>query len=66
MLSGVLVLSKVIHAASIEGFYKALKHNARQYPAVIVGGKARFPGRQMLSAASEEIDHQLAGQPAGA
>ena len=59
------ILLKVIDAASIEGFYKSLKYNARHYPAVIVNRKARFMGSQMLSAASEEIAHQLAIQPAG-
>ena len=56
------ILLKVIDAASIEGFYKSLKYNARRYPAVIVNGKTRFLGSQMLSKASEEIAHQLASQ----
>ena len=56
------ILLKVIDAASIEGFYKALKYNARRYPAVIVNRKVRFLGSQMLSAASEEITRQLASQ----
>ena len=60
------ILLKVIDAASIEGFYKSLKYNARRYPAVIVNGKDRFLGSQMLSKASEEIVHQLASQPAEA
>jgi hypothetical protein len=60
------VLLKVIDAASIEGVYKSLRYNARRYPAVIVNGRSRFLGTQMLSAASEEIAHQLAGQPQGA
>jgi hypothetical protein len=60
------VVLKVIDAASVEGFYKSLKHNARRYPAVIVNGKARFIGSQMLPDASEEIARQLANQPAGA
>ena len=60
------VLLKVIDAASIEGFYKSIKYNARRYPAVIVNQKARFLGSQMLSAASQEIAHQLASEPAGA
>jgi len=58
------VVLKVIDAASIEGVYKSLKYKARRYPAVIVNGTARFLGSQMLPAASEEIAHQLAGQPA--
>jgi hypothetical protein len=57
------ILIKVIDAASIEGFYKALKYNARRYPAVIVNRKARFLGSQMLAAAGEEIARQVASQP---
>ena len=57
------IVLKVIDAASIEGFYKSLKYNARHYPAVIVNHKSRFIGSQMLSSASEEIAHQLASQP---
>ena len=60
------ILLKVIDAASVEGFYKSLKYNARRYPAVIVNRRARFMGSQMLSAASEEIARQLAGEPVGA
>jgi hypothetical protein len=60
------ILIKVIDAASVEGFYKALRYNARRYPAVIVNRKTRFLGSQMLAAASEEIAHQLASEPAGA
>jgi hypothetical protein len=54
------LLIKVIDAASIEGFYKSLKYNTRRYPAIIVDGKSRFMGREMLSAASEAISHKLA------
>jgi hypothetical protein len=60
------IVLKVIDAASVEGFYKSLKYNARRYPAVIVNHKTRFLGSQMLSAASEEIAHQLASRPAEA
>jgi hypothetical protein len=56
------VVLKVIDAASVEGFYKSLRYNARHYPAVIVNQKARFFGSQMLPAASEEISHQLESQ----
>jgi hypothetical protein len=59
------IILKVIDAASIEGFYKSLKYNARRYPAVIVNHQARFLGSQMLLSASEEIAHQLASQPTG-
>lgn len=60
------IVLKVIDAASIEGFYKSLKYHARRYPAVVVNRKARFLGSHMLSAASEEIAHQLASLPEGA
>lgn len=50
---------KVIDAASVEGFYKSLKYNARRYPAVIVDQKARFVGGQSLQSASEEIARLL-------
>lgn len=60
------IVLKVIDAASVEGFYKSLKYNARRYPAVIVNHKTRFLGSQMLSAASAEIAHQLASRPAEA
>jgi hypothetical protein len=57
------IVLRVIDAASVEGFYKSLKYNARRYPAVIVnGGTSRFIGIQELSAASEEIARQLASQ----
>ena len=59
------VVLKVIDAASIEGLYKSLRYNARRYPAVIVNGHSRFLGTQMLTAASEEIAHQLASEPQG-
>ena len=57
------IVLKVVDAASMEGFYKSLKYNARHYPAVIVNRKSRFIGSQMLSSAGEEIAHQLASQP---
>lgn len=59
------ILIKVIDAASIEGFYKSLKYRARQYPAVIVNQTSRYLGTGKLSAASDEIAHQLAGLSAG-
>jgi len=59
------ILLKMIDAASVEGFYKSLRYNARRYPAVIVNRKARFLGREMLPSASKEIAHQLASESAG-
>ena len=57
------IIIRVIDAASIEGFYKSLRYNARHYPAIIVDGKSRFIGSEMLSAASEEIAQQLESEP---
>src|SRR5262245_23914884 len=56
------IILKVIDVASIEGFYKSIKYKARRYPAVIVNGKARFIGSQMLSSASKEIARQLSSE----
>ena len=60
------ILVKVIDAASIEGVFKALKYNARRYPAVIVNNKARYLGSQSLGSAADEIGRQLAVLPASA
>lgn len=57
------IVLKVVDAASMEGFYKSLKYKAHRYPAVIVNGRSRFIGSQMLSSAGEEIARQLASQP---
>src|SRR5512135_1969050 len=60
------VVVKVIDAASLEGFYKALKYNAHRYPAIIIGQKARFTGTPMLEAAANEIARLLDGEPVSA
>jgi hypothetical protein len=57
------VVLKVIDAASLEGFYKSLKYNARRYPAVIVGRQERFIGSRTLESASAEITRRLSDQP---
>ncbi len=57
------ILVKVIDAASLEGFYKSLKYNARRYPAIIVDQKARFMGSRTLQSAADEISRLLADQP---
>ena len=57
------ILVKVIDAASLEGFYKSLKYNARHYPAIIVDQKARFMGSRTLQSAADEISRLLADQP---
>ncbi len=53
---------KMIDAASLEGFYKSLKYNARRYPAIIVDKKVRFMGSQTLQSAGDEIARLLADQ----
>jgi hypothetical protein len=50
---------KVVDAASLEGFFKALRYGARRFPAVIVAGEARFQNGD-FEAASEEIERRLA------
>ena len=51
------VVVKVIDAASIEGFWKTLRHGLRQYPAIVVGS-ARFSGKD-FSAAEAEIAQRM-------
>ena len=53
------IIVKVIDAASIEGVYKALRYNARRYPAVIVGRDRRFMGAGSLDAAAGEIARRV-------
>lgn len=51
------ILVKVIDAASIEGVLASLRYGVRRFPAVIVGKKARFTGKD-LQPANQEI-HRL-------
>ncbi len=51
------VVVKVIDAASLEGFWKTLRHGLRRYPAVVIGGRARFTGVDFAGA-----DAEIAGQ----
>ncbi|MBI1802172.1 MAG: hypothetical protein HY259_01640 [Chloroflexi bacterium] len=39
---GAQVAIQVIDAASIEGFWKSLRHGLRRYPAVVVGGRDKY------------------------
>lgn len=55
------IVVKVIDAASLEGFYKALKYNTRRYPAIIIDHRARFMGSKNLEAAENEIARVLEG-----
>lgn len=52
------VVVKVIDAASVEGVLKTLRYRLRRYPAVIVGGQARFMGGD-FQAASQEVNRRL-------
>jgi len=38
------IVVKVIDAASVEGFWKSLRHHVRRYPAVIVAGRETCAG----------------------
>jgi hypothetical protein len=43
---------RLVDAASVEGFLKALRYGVRRFPAVIVGGRAKFTGTGYRSAAA--------------
>jgi len=60
------IVVKVIDAASLEGFFKALKYNAHRYPAVVIDGHTRFSGSQNLGAAANEIGRRLETQAVAA
>ncbi len=49
----------VVDVASIEGFWKSIRHGLRHYPAVVVAGSEKFVGTD-LAAADRVIDRQLA------
>jgi hypothetical protein len=53
------ILIKVIDAASIEGFWKSLRHGLKRYPAVLVGGRVTSIGTD-FSPAEAEINRRLA------
>ncbi len=50
---------RVIDAASIEGFWKTLRHRIHRYPAIIVDGKRHQGGKDPLSRAEESIARSL-------
>ncbi len=56
------VVIKVIDAASIEGFWKTLRHGLRHYPAILIGS-AKFSGTNFTTAEAE-IAHRLGAVPA--
>ncbi len=55
------VVVKVIDAASIEGFWKTLRHGLRHYPAVIIG-QSKFSGTN-FKPAEVEIANRLGAVP---
>jgi hypothetical protein len=58
---GPRVAVTVVDAASIEGFWKSLRHRARRYPAVVVDGRTVD-----LDGAGEVIDRRLGALPEAA
>jgi len=58
------VVVKVIDAASVEGFYKSLRHRVRRYPAVVVEGRDSCIGLD-AAAVRRLIDRYLPALPAG-
>jgi hypothetical protein len=46
---------KIIDAASIEGFWKILRHGLKVYPAVVIGN-AKFAGTDFRAAEAEIAD----------
>jgi hypothetical protein len=64
---GSKVRVRVVDAASIEGFFRSLRHRVARYPAVIVDGRIKRIGGD-LAALDPVIDRQvgMGGTPAGA
>ena len=56
---GPSVAISVVDAASIEGFWKSLRHGVRRYPAVVLDGRAVSAGRE-LSELNALIDQRVA------
>ncbi len=56
---GALVRFKVIDAASLEGWYKAIRHGVRKFPAVIVDGNEKSIGPDFVQATAL-IERRLA------
>lgn len=51
----------VVDAASIEGFWKSVRHGVRRYPAVVIEGRERFDGAD-LDTAGSALDRRLDGR----
>lgn len=57
-----LVVVKVIDAASVEGFWKSLRHRVHRYPAVIVEGRETCAGTD-VAAVRRLIERYLPASP---
>jgi hypothetical protein len=57
------VIIKVIDAASIEGFWKSLRHGLKRYPAILLDGRAVSSGID-FAPAEAEIARRLEAVPA--
>lgn len=53
------VAVRVVDAASLEGFWKSVRHGLRRYPAVLVAGGGRFQGAD-FSEAEGQLRRRLA------
>jgi hypothetical protein len=52
---------RIVDAASLEGVYKTLRHGARRYPAIVVGGEVR-QGPPDYAALDRWLDAQVASR----
>jgi hypothetical protein len=60
---GPRIAISVVDAASIEGFWRSLRHGVRRFPAVIIGGSEKLVGAD-LERAEATIEQRLAATPA--
>lgn len=49
----------VVDPASLEGFWRSLRHGVRRYPAVVIGGRDKVVGTD-FAAADQLIDQRVA------
>ncbi len=56
---GERIIFRVIDAASLQGFWKTLRHGIHRYPAIIVDGKRHHGGTGPLSQAEQSIARSL-------
>jgi hypothetical protein len=61
---GERVRMRIVDAASIEGFWKSLRHRAHRYPAVIIGRNHRVIGAD-VETLDAELERHLVSSPQG-